>query len=405
MESRELPLHPNLDQYKKQAKDLLKALQAEDPSAIQRIRQFHPHGRELSAPGFADTQSLADTQLVLAREHSFESWPKFSKYVRELGQTNSAFAQFECAADAVVTGDAAILQEMLHQNRALVHARSPREHRSMLLHYVSANGVEDYRQKTPKNAVEIAAILLDAGAEIDAVANAYGKGTTLGLTATSIHPLRAGVLIPLLELLLARGASVDGAPGGWNPVNACLANGRKLGSEFLANRGAKLDLEGASGVGRIELVKAFFNEDGSLNHNATETQLESGFIWACEYARAEVVDFLLQMGVDKNTYRQFKLTGLHWAAASGDINTVRALLRHGAPLEAKNVWGGTPLGAAIWATAESDPNDPVWPKADWAPIVELLLEAGANVDAVEYPTGNSRIDAVLHRHGAEGKGS
>jgi ankyrin repeat protein len=129
--------------------------------------------------------------------------------------------------------------------------------------------------------------------------------------------------------------------------------------------------------------------------------MESGFIWASEYGRAEVADFLLQMGVDKETYRQFKLTGRHWAAASGDIDTVKALLKHGAPLEAKNVWGGTPLGSAIWAATESDPNDPVWPKADWVPIVELLLEAGANTDAVEYPTGHSRIDAVLLRHGAE----
>jgi len=394
MESRELPLHPNLDQYKKQAKDLLKALQAQDPKAIQRIRQFHPHGRELSKA------SLADAQLVLAREHSFVSWPKFSRYVRELWQANSVFAQFERAADAVVTGDAAMLREMLSQNAALVRARSPRAHRCMLLHYVSANGVEDYRQKTPKNAVEIATVLLDAGTAVDAVADAYGKSTPLGLTATSIHPLRAGVLIPLLELLLARGASVDGAPDGWNPVNACLANGRKLGAEFLANRGAKLDLEGASGVGRIELVKTFFKEAGVLNHNATKTQMESGFIWACEYGRAEVADFLLQMGVDKNAYRQFKLTGLHWAAASGDINTVKALLRHQAPLEARNVWGGTPLGSAIWAATESDPNDPIWPKADWVPIVELLLEAGADVNAVQYPTGNSPIDAALRRHRA-----
>ena len=119
--------------------------------------------------------ALAHAQFVLAREHSFESWPKFSKYVRELGQANSPFAKFERAADAVVNGDAATLREMLQQNPELVRARSPREHRSMLLHYVSANGVEDYRQKTPHNAVEIATILLDASTEIDAVADAYGK--------------------------------------------------------------------------------------------------------------------------------------------------------------------------------------------------------------------------------------
>jgi len=395
MESRELPFHPNLDQYKKQAKDLLRAFQEEDSKAIERIRQFHPRGGELSQP------KLADAQLVLAREHSFASWLKFSKCVRELGEAHSPFSRFERAVDAVIHGDADALRKMLQQRPELVRVRSPREHQSMLLHYVSANGVEDYRQKTPRNAVEIATILLDAGAQVDAVADSYGKGTTLGLTATSIHPLRTGVLIPLLELLLIRGASVDGAPGGWNPVNACLANGRKLGAEFLASRGAKLDLEGAAGVGRLDLVKSFFQENRSLKANANRKQMESGFIWACEYGRAEVADFLLEMGVDKQVYRQFKLTGLHWAAASGDVHTVKALLRHKVPLEAKNVWGGTPLGAAIWAGTESDPNDPVWPKADWVPIVELLLQAGADVKAVEYPTGHARIDEVLRRHGAE----
>ena len=395
MESKALPLHPDFDQYKKQAKELLKAFKSHDPKAIERIRRWHPHAREITEP------VLADAQLILAREHSFESWPKFARYVQELSQASSAFARFERAADVVVNGDVSTLQEMLRHDPELVHARSPREHQATLLHYVSANGVEDYRQTTPKNAVEIATILLDAGAEVDAVADAYGKSTTLGLTDTSIHPLRAGLLIPLLELLLARGASIDGAPAGWNIVNACLANGRKLGSEFIANRGAKLDLEGAAGVGRLDLVKSFFNEDGSLKPNTTKAQMESGFIWACEYGRAEAADFLLRMGVDKNTYRQHKLTGLHWAAASGDLDTVKAVLKHQPPLEARNVWGGTPLGGAIWAATESDPNDPVWPKADWVPIIDLLLQAGASVQAIDYPTGHLRIDDVLRSYGAK----
>jgi Ankyrin repeats (3 copies) len=395
MESKELPVHPNLDQYRTQAKELLKAFESQDAKAIERIRRWHPHGRELTE------LALADAQLILAREYSFESWPKFTRCVRELSQANSPFALFERAADAVVNGDAATLAEMLRHDPGLVHARSPRGHGATLLHYVSANGVEDYRQKSPKNSIEIATILLDAGAGVDAVAEAYGKGTTLGLAATSIHPLRAGVLIPLLELLLARGAAIDGAPGGWNIVNACLANGRKLGSEFIARRGAELDLEGAAGVGRLDLVGSYFNEDGSLKPNATRKQMESGFIWACEYGRAEVADFLLHRGVDRNTCRQHKLTGLHWAALSGDLETVKAVLKHNPPLEARNVWGGTPLGGAIWATTESDPNDPVWADADWVPIIELLLQAGANVDTVEYPTGQLRIDEVLRRYGAK----
>jgi len=34
----------------------------------------------------------------------------------------------------------------------------------MLLHYVLANGVEDFRQKTPVNLVEIATLVLKGGA-------------------------------------------------------------------------------------------------------------------------------------------------------------------------------------------------------------------------------------------------
>jgi hypothetical protein len=55
---------------------------------------------------------------------------------------------------------------------------------------VSANGVEGYRQKTPKNIVEIAKVLLNAGADVNAEAEVYGGGaTTLGLVATSVYPL------------------------------------------------------------------------------------------------------------------------------------------------------------------------------------------------------------------------
>src|SRR2546422_201931 len=59
------------------------------------------------------------------------------------------------AADAIVNGDAGKLKRLLRENPTLVRARSTREHGATLLHYTSANGVEGYRQKTPKNIVEI----------------------------------------------------------------------------------------------------------------------------------------------------------------------------------------------------------------------------------------------------------
>jgi hypothetical protein len=139
--------------------------------------------------------------------------------------------------------------------------KSTREHRSTLLHYVSAKGIEDFPRKTPRNIVEIKRFLLDAGADV-AESDAYGRrSTTLGQTATSCHPENAGVQIPLLELLIERGATLD-PPDGGSAVVGCLKNGRGQ-AEYLASRGARLNLE-AAGTGRLDVLQTCFNHDGSL---------------------------------------------------------------------------------------------------------------------------------------------
>src|SRR5438045_3556890 len=123
-------------------------------------------------------------------------------------------AAFEAAVDAIVAGDETTLRKLLLEHPDLIRARSTREHHSTLLHYSAANGVEDHRQKTPANAVRIAEMLLDAGAEVDAEADMYGgRCTTLGLAATSVHPERAGLQNALMRTLLDHGAQVD-YPGG-----------------------------------------------------------------------------------------------------------------------------------------------------------------------------------------------
>jgi ankyrin repeat protein len=277
-----------------------------------------------------------------------------------------------------------------------------RTHRATLLHYVSANGVENYRQKTPKNAVEVAKILLDAGAEVDAEANMYGgRDKTLGLVATSIWPAKAGVLAALIKLLLDAGADVDGGerPGG--AVNACLHNGRPEGAAILARHGASLDLEASAGVGRLDVVKSFFNEDGSLKPTATKAQMEAGLMWACEFGQANVVEFLLDRGLDPGT-EVHGMGGLHWTMVGGHLDIINLLLARGAPLEAKNIYGGTALGAATWAVRHSDPVYR-WPEVDtdWAEIIRTLLEAGADVYEADYPTGNEGVDELLRRHRAK----
>lgn len=365
MEARELPARPKLERYQTLAKDLLEACRSRDPNALGRAKQFH-----------LGLNKLADARLVIAREHAFENWSKFKKHIEEVLRKSSPVSKFESAADAVVKGDVATLKRLLRENPELIRQRSTRAHQSTLLHYVSANGVEDFRQKTPQNAVEVAKILLAAGAEVDAENTDYGRGTTLGLVATSSHPSEAGVQIPLLETLLEAGASLDGLKGGWNPLTAALANGRKDAAEYLAMRGARLDLEGASGVGRLDIVKSYFRQDGRLKGTATRKQMKDGYAWACEYGRTNVAEFLLDHGMEIDArLRNHGNTGLHWAAFFGHVDLVKLLLARKARLDIKDKsFDGPPLG---WALHGWDPNDT---RGRYYQVVALLANAGATVD-------------------------
>jgi ankyrin repeat protein len=91
MDANPIPARPNLEQYKKQAKDLLKAYRSADVETIRRVTKMHPRFEKLSEPGFEITKfALADAQLVIAREHRFESWPKFAKHIQEVARRSAA---------------------------------------------------------------------------------------------------------------------------------------------------------------------------------------------------------------------------------------------------------------------------------------------------------------------------
>lgn len=429
-----LPTRPNLDQYRKLAKDLVKACKSHDRDAIHawttrwvealvklsgvkltphlpvRVERWVDQVAEFADTTLLRTEvakcTLTGAQFVIARAHGFESWPKLAKHVEAAAQADSPVSRFELAADAIVSGDKAALKRLLREHPELIHARSTREHQATLLHYVSANGIEGYRQKTPRKDVEIARILLDAGAEVDATAQVYGGGaTTLGLVATSVHPERFGVQEPLMELLLQRGAKIDPAEE-ISIVNICLANGRRCAAEFLAQRGARLDLEAAAGVGRLDVGKGFFNEDGSLKPNATKTQMERGFLWACGYGRNSVVEFLLHRGVDINTQANTGQTGLHWAVIGGAADTICLLLESGASLEMNNIHSATALGQALWSAVSN-----YYYVIDYTTVIEILLEDGAKIQEGTLawleqqrrfsPAMKARIAELLRQHGAK----
>ena len=231
---------------------------------------------------------LADAQLTIARWYSFQSWPALAAYVGAVTQDNSPVFQFEAAVEGVITGDAAALQSLLRANPELVRARStritkfdPPLHRATLLHYIAANGVEGYRQKTPKNAVEIATILLKAGAEVDALADMYGgQCTTMSMLVSSSHPAEAGVQVALIETLLDFGAAVEASGSGkWvSPLMTALVFGYPSAAEALVRRGARVDnIAAAAGLGRLaDATQMLATADAEARHRALALAAQLG---------------------------------------------------------------------------------------------------------------------------------
>ena len=368
MDLEPLPFLAPLEQYQKQAEELLQAHHSGDSRAIRLIHQKHPRFLDDNIPWLpkqlpdSAIQSaafdLADAQLTIARCYDFLDWPALAEYVAAVTSEGSAVFRFESAVEAVIHGDLAALEALLRDDPELVRARSTRRthfdppvHRATLLHYVAANGVEGYRQKTPKNAVEIATTLLRAGAEVDALADLYGGHyATMSMLVSSSHPANAGVQVALAEALLDFGAAVEaqGSAKWGSPLMTAMAFGSLDAAQALVRRGARVDnLAAAAGLGRLDdAARLLPAADPASRHQALAL--------AAQHGHVEIVRLLLDAGEDPNRYNpegnHAHSTPLHQAALVGHAAVVRLLVERGARLDIQDtIYRSTPLGWAMHA--------------------------------------------------------
>jgi len=360
-----LPCDSGLEGYHRQAEELFAAWKAGDPDAIQVVIHKHPKflsdhvswlPKKMSEAEIRSASfELTDAQLTIARWYDFVDWKRLREYVDAVSVQGSRVALFETAVDAVVDGNATKLALLLREHPELVRARStrvtffdPPVHGATLLHYVAANGVEGHRQKTPTNAVDIAEMLLEAGAEVDALAGLYGgEHTTMSMLVSSAHPARAGVQVALVEALLDHGAAIEGrGTGEWvSPLQTALAFGYADAAEALVRRGARVDsLPVAAGLGRR-------SDAARLLATAGPEDRHRALALASQLGHADVVKLLLDAREDPNRYNpkgnHAHATPLHHAALGGHEAVVRLLVERGARLDIKDtIYEATPLG---WA--------------------------------------------------------
>ena len=330
-----LPNGIDLDQYKTQAKELLKQARAAQPAALDRLRQHHPEHESLAR---SESIRLADAQLVIARENGFPSWAKFKDYL-----------VFRNAVHALDAGDLARLEALLDQHPALVryHCRRGEWYEAgyfagaTLLHHIAGNPI---RCPLPPNILDIARLLLSRGFEPKAAQE------TIGLLLTSKQASEAGVALPLIDLLVAAGATFDlNEP---DVLSLPLLNVAPATAEGLIGRGVTMDVRHAAALGRRETLTKL------LTAHIDPALLEEALAFACNRGQEEAVSLLVRHGAKGDVLvtpgGQTPRTALHEAANGGFGDIVRILLDNGANVSVVEPrWGGT---SVEWAEHGGHPE-------------------------------------------------
>jgi len=312
---------------------------------------------------------LADAQLVVAREYGFESWGAL-KHLVDLGSRVAKLVphpRFPEALAALEAGDVARLTSLLSKHPELVRARTNLEPpygyfaAATLLHHVAWN--PSRKAPVPANIVEVARLLLDRGAEADALTLGRSGGTTMGLVITSRMASEANVSGPLIELLLSRGATLDLGTseqvipdwGAMNVLDVPLSNHAPRAAEKLIELGARADICAAAALGRVDLLRAAFDDQGrlrvpSVHHGKALSQRDAiglALLFAYVNQRGEAVELLFDYDGNWDMTGVNSGTAMHRAAWAGDLAMVRRLVARGADVSNRdNPFNSTPLS---WA--------------------------------------------------------
>lgn len=283
-----LPPRPDLQQLRKQAKELLRALKSGDAGALKRSREHLPDGG-LSAgrEGSGEGPTLADAQCILAREYGFTHWTRLKEHVESV---------------LLEQGDPVeLLQEAFHEDDADMVRR-----------------------------------LLERRPELRSKLNE----PLLGFDSPPITCVRSR---RMLDVLLEAGADLDAKSRWWAGGFGLLHTGDHDLAAYAIERGAKVDAHAAARLGLMDVLRRLVIADPSLVHargGDGQTPLH--------FARTlEIAEFLVDHGADldardvdhESTPAQYMIrdrqdivrflvgrgcrTDLFMAAALGDTNLAR----------------------------------------------------------------------------------
>ncbi len=269
--------------------------------------------------------------------------------------------RFGEALDAFDRDDVDRLRQLIREDPTLVSARTnldPPYHYftgATLLHHVAGNPNRD-GHPLPAHVVELARLLLEAGADANAETLGPNGGTTMGLIVTSKQASDRDVSGPLMDLLVAHGARLDLKR--LDALDGSLANHAPRAAEKMIDLGAKPDLIAAAALGRMENLRGAFDEHGQLRSRlrrkgrllSNRDAIGLAALFAYVRGQREAVAFLLEKDGNWNMTGVNNGAMLHRAAVAGDLPMVKQLVAKGADTSNRdNPFAATPLS---WADHE-----------------------------------------------------
>jgi ankyrin repeat protein len=203
---------------------------------------------------------------------------------------------------------------------------------------------------------------------------------------TPLHYAAAYGSMDALILLVTHGAQVN-ATNDFGVTPLMLAIGEPAKATFLVGHGA--DVNARSKMGRTPLLLAAFTSGASetvrlfLEHNAIPVRDDSGVtpLLAAAYANdGASMRLLMEHGGGVNDQDKGGFTPLMYAAVNGNVDAVQLLLAHGSAVNA--VTGAQSMGTVKNGPIALGALTPLMLAAPRGPsVIELLIQAGANVDA------------------------
>ena len=360
-----LPARPSLVQLRKQAKELLRDYRANDRAALARVQEHHPRitsERRLT---------LADAQLVVAREYGFSSWAKLKHHVESV-QRPADFdeplwgrATWPFLA-AVYKGDETTVRQMLARDSSLARA----EYAYLQpLHYAVRGG-----------RIGMVRLLLDVGAD----PLAEGWSGRFGDEIRDDTPLARARDRELNEIVALLEAAAGDKPRSVAPERKAPSTPeRELEDEMMriCHR-SEIDraiamIDRHPGIAQAGLYEAVHQNHSQLVRILLErgAKATTPWRWACWYTplmhslrytkpRYDIAQMLLDHGVDPNETNGMGMTTLHIVAGQGTVDAARWLLDRGADIHSRDrEFESTPLA---WAA-----------RAGRADMVRFLLSRGA----------------------------